>query len=85
MQSLNFLHCKDCTCIFTNSNRPLLLRCGHTFCEKCLKNIFKNDKIICSLDNQITEIDNFSELQTNYSIMEALENYKGNLIIKFFF
>jgi hypothetical protein len=85
MQSLNFLHCKLCTATFSFANKPLLLKCGHTFCEKCLRKMLEINQIVCPTDQTINEITSLSELQVNYSIQEALETYKGKFKLNFFF
>lgn len=77
MQSLNFLHCKLCTNAFSISNKPLLLKCGHTFCEKCLKGMIEINQVICPHDQITNDITSLSELQVNYSVQEAVETYKG--------
>ena len=77
MQSLNFLHCKLCTNVFSHSNKPLFLKCGHTFCEKCLKNMIETNQVVCPHDQIPNDISSLSELQVNYSVQEAVETYKG--------
>uniref|UniRef100_A0AAF5PKY5 RING-type domain-containing protein n=1 Tax=Wuchereria bancrofti TaxID=6293 RepID=A0AAF5PKY5_WUCBA len=34
------LHCPVCFCVFASA--PFILKCGHSFCQNCIKNIVEN-------------------------------------------
>ena len=62
--------CLICTYIFNSTARiPLFLPCGHTFCDKCIKNEFRKNKyFICqNCDKKIYT--HYSKLSTNQYIL----------------
>lgn len=66
--------CKHCSESFHPTLRkPLILKCGHTFCENCLKTLFDSEKIICPLDAKASYFDDFQQISTNFLILEASE------------
>lgn len=47
------LTCKVCMERYNEIDRkPLFLNCGHTFCAKCLKYLYKKDSMKCPLDKK---------------------------------
>lgn len=62
-----FLTCKICMEIFdTNDKKPLFVPCGHTFCTKCLRFIFKKSSVMCPLDKKVHKVSSFNEIPANY-------------------
>ena len=52
-------YCPFCNNIYANNNKPLLLPCGHSFCQECLKySSMKNEKqcFICKASWASTKI-----------------------------
>lgn len=79
MDFCDILHCKLCQSSFDSQIRkPLILKCGHTFCEVCLKDLFCSEKILCPTDSIISEFDDFQKISVNYLILEAYEESLKN-------
>ena len=62
--------CLICSYIFNSTARiPLFLPCGHTFCDKCIKNEFrKNKSFVCQYCNKKIYT-HYSKLVTNQYIL----------------
>lgn len=71
--------CFICLESYNVLNKPLILMCGHTFCETCIKLIW-NDKreIKCSYCKIITTADKLEDIVVNYSVLSA-SDYLYNL------
>jgi len=77
MEFADILHCKRCQEFFNLfSHKPLILKCGHTFCESCLKSLYESEKILCPIDSIESVFDDFQQISVNYLILEALETQK---------
>lgn len=74
LPDLNSLCCYICTEFYTIKKRPLILVCGHTFCEFCLNHLFNNYKEIqCSFCKVITKLEKFDDMIINYSMLNLCE------------
>eukprot|EP00479_Gromia_sphaerica_P001596 TRINITY_DN11827_c0_g1_i1.p1 TRINITY_DN11827_c0_g1~~TRINITY_DN11827_c0_g1_i1.p1 ORF type:complete len:133 (-),score=7.78 TRINITY_DN11827_c0_g1_i1:487-885(-) len=53
---VTFLHCPLCLQIYNSypNSSPVLLFCGHTFCQHCLKSLHKENKVQCNKCHQTT-------------------------------
>ncbi|KAM3135350.1 Tripartite [Paramecium bursaria] len=61
-------YCSKCYNVWDdNTHKPILLKCGHTFCEQCITKMSSNQQINCPDDNQVTKLS--QELQVNSEIM----------------
>lgn len=64
-------------------NVPVILRCGHTVCRACAKNmhgsVFKASHVEgkCPFDNTNIDFANSDFLSKNYSILDLLESIKS--------
>ena len=77
MDFTEILHCKNCQELFDISKRkPLLLKCGHTFCEYCLNSLYDSEKILCPSDSIPSDFEEFTQISVNYLILEAVETQK---------
>ena len=70
------LKCEICENVFDlNIHIPIIVRCGHTFCKKCVLNIHKNtfkQNYACPLDN----------IKNAFNIESCVINLRVELIIK---
>jgi hypothetical protein len=88
LPDLNSLCCYICTDFYTMKKRPLILVCGHTFCECCLTQLFdKYKEIQCSFCKVITKLEKFDDMIINYSMLNLCEliteRNKGNKNLNF--
>ncbi|XP_073529237.1 E3 ubiquitin-protein ligase TRIM32-like [Phyllobates terribilis] len=88
----NLLHCTICTEKYNETDRrPKVLCCGHTFCMKCLQEVFSRSLYLpvqehiptlrCPSCRQTTEIFNVwcvSHLSDNFSIVNFLTEEKSS-------
>jgi hypothetical protein len=66
--------CFICTDQFSYSKKPLILVCGHTFCEPCLSKLYNQCKEIqCCYCKVITKLERFEDMITNYAILSISE------------
>lgn len=66
--------CLICTDRYSYKKKPMVLVCGHTFCEICLYTVYKNDKeVTCSFCKVISRLDNFDDMIVNYSVLNMVE------------
>lgn len=84
------LTCKHCKLSFNNTTRTprILISCGHSFCEKCLRHLLNNNAIRCPTDNTLYDhIENIENLPKNVSLLEIINktNYirQANLSFSF--
>jgi hypothetical protein len=74
LPDLNSLCCYICTDFYTHEKKPLILVCGHTFCEGCLSALFDSCKEIqCSFCKIITKLEKFDDMIVNYSMLSLCE------------
>lgn len=74
-------NCFICTDTYSHEKRPLILVCGHTFCEVCLQNLYDtSSEIQCSFCKVITKLEKFDDMIINYAILELVEYYKNNKV-----
>ncbi len=74
LPDLNSLCCYICTDFYTQEKKPLILVCGHTFCEGCLLSLFDSCKEIqCSFCKIITKLEKFDDMIINYSMLSLCE------------
>ena len=74
LPDFNGLSCYICTEIYSQDKKPLILVCGHTFCETCLTILFdKCKEIQCSFCKIITKLEKFDDMIINYSILNLCE------------
>ena len=74
LPDLNSLCCYICTDFYTHEKKPLILVCGHTFCEGCLTSLFDSCKEIqCSFCKIITKLEKFDDMIVNYSMLNLCE------------
>lgn len=67
------LFCYICHDTFNCSiNRPCTLSCGHTFCFKCLKEDYLENKFITCNECKKKEAIHYSKLSTNFAILDLL-------------
>lgn len=67
------LTCKICMERYDDADKkPLFVPCGHTFCAKCLRFIYKHPHLKCPLDKKSHEFKNFALIPTNFSILNYL-------------
>lgn len=74
LPDFNSLCCYICTEFYHEQKKPLILVCGHTFCENCLMTLFDNFKEIqCSFCKVITKLEKFDDMIINYSMLNLCE------------
>lgn len=62
--------CFICVDNYSMDKKPLILVCGHTFCEICLQNMFDNsNEIQCCFCKVITKLDKFDDMIVNYAVL----------------
>ena len=61
MESLEeLLTCKICMDKYNELERkPLFLPCGHTFCARCLRFVYKKKILICPMDKKHHKYEQF--------------------------
>lgn len=70
--------CYICLDTYSMKKKPLILVCGHTFCEVCLQNLFDtSNEIQCCFCKVITKLDKFDDMIVNYAILSLAEQ-SGN-------
>lgn len=66
-----FLRCKICHEFYDDTTkRPLILPCGHTLCEYCLKIIFKSNQVKCPFDKKVHSFSERQEIGINHQIYD---------------
>jgi hypothetical protein len=66
--------CSICLETYNMKKRPLILVCGHTFCEVCLQNMFDSvSEIQCCFCKVVTKLDHFEDMIVNYAILSLVE------------
>jgi hypothetical protein len=79
MESIEeLLTCKVCMERYNDSDKkPLFLTCGHTFCTRCLRLIFKRAAMKCPLDKLVSKYEVFSSIPTNFSVLNCLHSQEA--------
>jgi hypothetical protein len=73
--------CYICLDTYSSIKRPMILVCGHTFCELCLQNLFDtSNEILCSFCKVITRLEKFEDMIINYSIMSLAEQNPSGIV-----
>jgi hypothetical protein len=73
MEIEEHLFCKICHEKFNdNLNKPIILICGHTFCEFCIKKIFQRDLVVCPFCKVSTAISRNQKFNVNYTLLEMV-------------
>lgn len=69
------LTCKVCMDKYNDSDKkPLFLNCGHTFCTRCLRLIYKRQALRCPLDKKEFKYESFVSIPTNFSVLNCLHS-----------
>ena len=69
------IHCKICHDSFdSTTRRPLILPCGHTFCEYCLKIIYKSNQVKCPFDKKVHTFKERHDIGINYQIYDLFSS-----------
>ena len=74
--------CKICHELYDNSShKPLILPCGHTLCEYCLKIIIKSNQIKCPFDKKVHSFNERHEITVNYQLIDLfnIEEVEKNI------
>ena len=53
---------------------PKLLFCGHTFCTKCINNIFRSDHLKCPLCNREFPVASVDDLPKNFALLDLIQS-----------
>lgn len=90
------LRCKICHELYdTATRKPLILPCGHTICEYCLKIIFTSNQIKCPFDKKVHAFKERQDIGTNQQLYDFIAAEKtlnedakchihSNQILKFY-
>ena len=80
MESIEeLLTCKVCMERYNDADKkPLFLTCGHTFCSRCLRLIFKRAALKCPLDKQTSKYETFVSIPTNFSVLNCIHSQDLN-------
>ena len=80
---LEYSYCKKCKSEYKEKNKPYLLSCGETICEKCISklngnvDISSNFSFICPFDNSHAHNNNtITNNRTFYEILECCKKYE---------
>ncbi|OMJ73484.1 hypothetical protein SteCoe_27817 [Stentor coeruleus] len=65
--------CSVCLCYF---EKPRILYCGHTFCEKCIEKTIKNNKLKCPECRRIYRDVRVDSFAINFKLSEAIQENK---------
>lgn len=66
--------CNICMDLYSQDKKPLILVCGHTFCEICLQKLFDtSNEIQCCFCKIVTKLDRFDDMIVNYSLLSISE------------
>ena len=69
----NLLECKICFLIYSDSRKPIILPCGHTFCSSCVWVLSPEDSFCPSCRNDISTP--FDQLPIVYSLLDIANEY----------
>ena len=75
------MECGICLRSYETKNQnltPYILECGHTFCQQCILDLIKTAHECPTDHKKITKL--FSDLKTNYTLLDNLSSLKGNQI-----
>jgi hypothetical protein len=69
----------DCDICFSTfgeseSNKPKILNCGHSFCNACLKELLQYSRIKCPKCNAITNVQRGRNLSTNFDLLNLIND-----------
>ncbi|KAG7161034.1 uncharacterized protein LOC121875554 [Homarus americanus] len=71
--------CSVCYDEFSEMRIPRYLLCHHTFCEECIHQMIKCDKVECPLCRKVCRVTSVNLLQTNNDVL-TMAKY-GNLFV----
>ena len=78
------LTCKICMEKFNDSEKkPLFIPCGHTFCSKCLRFIYKKPSLKCPLDKKDHKFEAFSLIPTNFSLLNCVHSVLDPMLLSY--
>ena len=52
---------------------PLCLKCGHTLCEKCAKEIIRYGRVKCPFDNKTFDYVSIDQMGKNFSLLDLID------------
>ena len=79
MISYYSFECKVCFSPYNDTDKvPLILPCGHTYCEGCIKSLYKNRRIECPNRCKTFQFNSLSAIKKNFEIVQAIEKSKEN-------
>jgi hypothetical protein len=80
MESIEeILTCKICMERFNDEDKkPLFVPCGHTFCSRCLRFIYKRPNLRCPLDKKEHKVEAFTNIPINFSVLNCLHSQIQN-------
>ena len=75
------LKCLICNEFFNESTKTprLLISCGHTYCQECLKYLYEkgeNNSILCPEDKTFHNLIQIEELPINITLMKLISKKK---------
>ncbi|XP_068210773.1 tripartite motif containing 13-like isoform X1 [Palaemon carinicauda] len=68
--------CKLCAETYSESIRPRVLQCGHSYCSGCLENLIKDVKISCPTCMKEHPCVSSSDLPINYDLEQSISDLK---------
>jgi hypothetical protein len=80
----NLLRCQICMNRFDLQKRPpLSLKCGHTLCEACAKELCKDRPVRCPFDKKSADCSSTDQMGKNYVILDLIEAEKAKASCSF--
>lgn len=80
MESVDeILTCYICMEKYNDTDKkPLFISCGHTFCCKCIRFIFKKPTFRCPLDKKEHKYEAFTAIPTNFSVLNCFHSNQSS-------
>ena len=80
----NLLRCQICMNRFDIQKRPpLSLKCGHTLCEACAKELCKDRPVRCPFDKKSADCSSTDQMGRNFVILDLIEAEKAKASCSF--